>query len=473
MSIDIYYNTDYLSALLEWNQLEDCYKEQIKSKTTVYLPKTSGMVLDKKSGQNRYDAYLRRSNYYNHIKQTVSNSKNAIGRKPATIENLPENMEYLKENFNSDGESLFSVLGDIYTEQMKLGRVGYLVDVITDNKTFEVVRYKAQSILDWSFRRVDGVKTLEYVLLNEDIETINAQGKTEQSIIQRVLGLDYQNKYFTATFDKDESESIGDLKLNMNIENGLSSFEDKIISPDFSGRQLNYIPFRVVNVDNLKMDIQQPPLLNQSNLSIGVYNADANHQALVYLQTANMLFMTGVSESQFKNGFIGVDGVFYTDSTEAKAAYIGVSGEGLLESRENLNELKIETGSFGVTVMEKNTQESEKSLQSRIQLQTDKLRDVSLSGAKLVQFLLNTISLWMGGKGDIIVTGNTDFRTEQEKADELEKIYTVWSQNGMTNTDYWKWQTKNLYTDLEFKEWELELNRKVNNDIDKTVNDDQ
>ena len=471
--LDQYKNEDYDNMLKEWQQLEDCYNENIKNRTTEYLPKTSGMVKDTENGQKRYEAYLKRANYYNHIKQTVINSKNAIARKPAIINDIPESLEYLLDNFNSDNESIFSVLDDIYQEQMKLGRVGYLVDLISENGKFEAVRYKAQSILDWDFKRVEGIKTLSYVLLNEDIKEVNAIGVSETVTKQRVLGLDSLNNYFTVLLEENEDVLLGQLKAN--LDNMIDFLGDRVIYPVYMGKMLNHIPFKVANTDNLKMDFQQAPLVNQSNLSIGVYNADANHQALVYLQTANMLFFKGVSKTDFNKNFLGVDSIFQTEGTEADAKYIGVDGEGLLESRENLKELKIETGSFGVTVMEKTTQESEKSLQSRIELQTDKLRDVAVTGASLVQWLLTTIIEWTGQISEVTVIGNTDFRTEQETAKEFKEISEIWQSGRMTNTDYHNWQKRNSYTSLEFDDWikEIDINRTVVNDDNTNLNDEK
>jgi len=469
--LDQYKNSDYDKIALEWQQLEDCYNENIKARTTEYLPKTSGMIKDTENGVDRYKSYLQRANYFNHIKQTVINSKNAIGRKPASITGLPENLEYLSDNFNSDNESVLSVLDDIYSEQMKLGRVGYLVDLIEENGKFEAVRYKAQSILDWDFKRVEGIKTLSYVLLSEDVKELNKLGISELKTKVRVLGLNSINEYYTVLLDEDEEDNLGDLKVD--TDQTIESLGNRVLFPAYKGKKLNFIPFKVANTDNTKMDFQQAPLLNQSNLSIGVYNADANHQALVYLQTAAMLFFSGVADSAFKKGFLGVDSMFYTESTEANAKYISPGSEGLEESRANLSDLKTETGSFGVTVMEKTTQESEKSLQSRIQLQTDKLRDVSITGASLVEWLLNTIVEWTKQTPEVKVVGNTDFRTEQEKATEFEKISIIWKDGRMTTKDYWVWQQKNLYTTLEFEDWKLEINRTVNNDVDKTLNDEK
>ena len=487
-----------------WAQLIDCYDENIKAEGTTYLPKTSGMIKDTALGATRYLAYNLRANYINYTLQTVTNSVNTIKRKNVRVASIPDDLMYLKDNFNSENENMESVLYNILKQQMKLGRVGYLVDFRPEKSElfpsgkFEAVEYKAPSILNWGFERRGGINKLVYVLLQEESQEISDKGVEVATVNYRILGLDSQDEYFTTLVEQENEKEIGVIRLYTLEENNLkqkavietekykedqkiyrlSGISSIIDYPNVTGKFLHYIPFFVANADDTKMAFSQPPLLNQSNLSLGVYNASANHEALIYLQTANMMFISGSSKDEQGNSLI-VDGVTFAKNPSAKAYYVGVDGAGLSESRANLNELKNDAASSGTTIQEKNTQESEKSLQSRIQLQSEKLKEVSKTGAEVLQSILRTIAEWSAKSKteieEIEVVANVDFRTEQEKATELDKMIDAWKKGGITDEDLHNWQVVNNYTKKEYKEWIKEIEKKVTlnnetiNDIDANI----
>jgi len=488
--ISDYQNSSFQYYNNLWIVLNDCYNEDIKAKGETYLPKTSGMENDTKSGNKRYLAYKRRGNYFNNILTTVTNSTNAINRRPAIISELPESLEYLTNKFNSDNEKMLDVLNNVYNEQMKLGRVGYLGDYIVDSKQFEAVEYKAPYILDFGFERRKGLKRVVYILLSETSKEINDDGVTKDVLKYRILGLDRNDNYFTVLVNEDNIEDIGKIKkftakdnnLDFNIEiiNNESKYSHgdyEVLYPNVTGRMLHYIPFKIANARDTKYDFSSPPLNNQSNLSISLYNASANHEHLVYMQSPNLLLLKGVSEEDVK-GMGGIDGILQTENENADGNYIGVDGSGLAESRASLGDLKNETVSFGTDVATKMTQESEKSLQSRIMLQTEKLKEISVTGGNLIEFLLQTFSEWNGDHKSVYekikVKANTNFKTEKETADELEKMAGMWARGEITDQTYYDFQFTNGYVTETFEDWLLEILKKrlENKEVDnKEVNE--
>jgi len=469
--ISNYRHPEYIKRLPQWNQILDCYNNEVKEKGTEYLPMTGGQSNNKikENGVKQYNSYKKKALYFNYTKETVLESKNSIVRKETVI-TLPKQLEYLRNNFNSNKESSLSILDDIYTEQIKMSRIGYLLDPTEKQNDikFNAVEYEAISIVDWNTQIIDGEKQLVYVLLNESQPVKDESGQWVDENSYRVLGLrktDDSYIYYTRVL---KNEQIEDVKFHVNIE----SFDESIIEsesylePNVRGVTLSYIPFFIANADDNKYETQQPLLLNQSDISLGLYRGDADYRRLLYMQTAAMLFIKGISSDEMKT--VTVDGIFATNEINADSKYVGVGGEGLSEARLSQEQLHKDVSSFGVVASEKNGQESEESLQARITLKTDKLRDVSKSGARLLYFLYYTAGVWINLTDkeleEIKVEPNLNFKTNSENAQDLKNVTEIWEKGGMLDKDYYNYQKKNNFTTVAtFEEWENEREKQNTN----------
>ena len=125
---------DYIARRPDWVLCFDCNEGQrhIKSKTTTYLPATSGMrALGLNSGDEGlalYEAYLIRAFFPDLMKETVRALTGILDREPANIE-LPDALEDMRELATPKGESLNDLLVQIHINQLLYGRLGLLLDV--------------------------------------------------------------------------------------------------------------------------------------------------------------------------------------------------------------------------------------------------------------------------------------------------------------------------------------------------------
>ncbi len=484
-----YANPWYVYMKKYWEQLEIFHDNRVKDYTTAFLPKTGGQILDTKNGQERYDAYLKRTTYYNYIKQTVRDSKNTIVRKPATFK-LPEKLEYLRENFNKDNESILAVLDDTFYEQIKLSRLGRLIDIVEeeDETRFKTVLYKALSIPSWlektEFVVNDEVFNLSnirtYILLNETSSEITEKGTFEEVVKYRVLGLRYTGddqifRYYTIVL---KAEEIEDLQYFVSpdafdLDFVINKYGERYVEPNYGGIYLNYIPFTFINDSNLKATPDIPLLTDQMKLSENLYQKNANYAEIEQQQTYATLFGSGMDSDKLDNPIIVGAQSLHTNEN-ARLGYVEISADGLTEVRLSQDNLKRDCQTFGgVEVSQKNSTESGKALETRVTLQTDKLRDISTNGVAGITQQLKICADWAGLEvSEVEGIANTDFRTERATTKDVEIMGKLWKEGKIPTVNYYNYQYENLYTNLTFEEWEKEL-KKQNEEIKKVENNDQ
>ena len=467
----------------KWVQLNQFYDNEVKSQGTEYLPKTGGQILDTNNGKVRYEAYKNRAIYYNYTKQTVRDSKNTIIRKPAQFK-FPDGLEYMEDFFDDEGQDIYSTLEDTLLEQIKLSRVGRLIDIakIDNEDRFQSIEYKALSNPAWNEQSefkindewVNLGKRVVYILLNETCDAINEAGQFAEVIQYRILGLRYTNdselfRYYTITLKESEVEDIKYFTSPnvFDLESVLKKYGDRYIEPNKNGRFANFIPFSFINDDDLKATPHNPILFDQSELSKSLYQGEANFREIIYQQTISTLFQKGVSQS----GPILVGGQHTVSDPEADLKYVSIDGDSLAEVRVAQQNLKIDCQTFGgVEVSNKNTNESGKALETRVTLQTDKLRDISRNGVAGLVEQLRFAARWGGYNVDEVEgIANEDFRTERATTEDLSKMGEMWALNQITTEDYYKYQFENLYTNDRFEDWL----KKINNPESKVVKEEE
>lgn len=450
-------NSEYIKRQSQWQLLNDCYDETVKNKTTEYLPMPQGQKNDTDNGVARYQSFLTLAKYYNYLKQSVDNFANCIMRKEPIIK-LPESLEYLRSNCNYDNESLEMLLNEVYLEQLKTGRIGLIIDVVEETNEFKIIKYNALDIIDWHSYFINGSKELVYVLIKEED-------------YYRVLFLDETYKTCimpSKNYDKIKTKLIKNKEVDFSF-----LYEYNPIEVKYNGKSLNYIPFTFANISNTRAETEQPFLLNQANLSIGLYQLDADHTLLCHKQAFSILFAKGI-QSNDSGKTIDMDGIYDVDNVDADLKFVGVSGAGLSEVRQEKESLKKDVASFGIIAQDKSVQESENSLKIRIQLTTDKLISISRTGARALEWVLETIAIWQGSNPyEIEIIANTDFRTEPEKTAEFLNMSELYKAGTLTEYDFWKWQYNNNYTKYQYEEWKKEINIEdtENNNIEQNEKD--
>lgn len=246
-----------------WITMRDTYtgESAVKAKRTVYLPR-----LDKQTDAE-YSAYLKRTPFYNAIRRTHQGLMGSVYRKDPTIK-IAAGVKLDLERVTRDGQSFTALLKMILMEQLLTGRFGMLVDLPESGGKPFVACYNAETILNWRERMIDGVTTLDQVLLLETDYELTSVGVSP--VLQfRLLEL--------------VPDEVGNMVYQQTVTKILNSAEavnggGKIsytVVPRIRGRTLNYIPFVFAGAGSNTSECDYPPLLDVATMNLSHYQSYA------------------------------------------------------------------------------------------------------------------------------------------------------------------------------------------------------
>lgn len=426
----------YTDLAPDWVKLSDIFKgsSHIKSKGEQYLPPTQSMILDgmrssKDLGYQNYQAYKSRAMFHDLYRDAVGALVGVAHRKAPTI-TVPDNLKPFIESMTVNDEDGEALLRKINQEQLKTGRYGLLVDVPSgqgpDALPF-VATYTGTSVINWGTRENSrGVEELEFVVLDESEFELTHNLSWELNSKYRVLVLsgdvgqekallpaDGENivprTYYTATFDEKQEFASG-----------------AFFAPTLGGKTLEYIPFFFVNVNDMVPNPDVPPLLALGNTVLAIYRGEADYRQALYMQTQETLVIIGGGNGSFHD-----DGNPGESDEERRigagsslelpmggdAKYVGVSGNGLSEMRQALENDKKMAAEQGAKLLDGSGDggESGAALRIRVASRTANLSSIVKTGAAALEGAIRVAAEWRGmtNLNEITVEPNLDFVDDQ------------------------------------------------------------
>lgn len=435
----------YEQRIEEWTIVRHCYEgeRKIKEMGVMYLPETAGMRIDGmtqgKEGLAAYNSYKNRARFPNYVVQKIEKNIGVLHYKPPTIK-LPQAMEYLRERATAEGESLELLLRRINEEQLLTGRVGILADnVSVEGASPEpyLALYSAESITNWNQTETETGSTLSFVVLAELDKRVNENFNWDIKIRYRLLRiLDGEYKY--GVFETEYDPSL--MK------------EFKIL-----GQSSAEIPFVFINTKDLSADPDKSPVIDLANQCLSIYKSDADYRYNLHVQGQDTLVVIGSRRRQIGEEDqpirVGTGACLEID-IGGDAKYVGVSGAGLPEQRQALeNDIKIAESMAGVVNANSQGQkESGEALSIRVAAQTASLQQIAIIGAAGLQRVLRIIAKLKGlNENEVEVLPNTKFHIEEVNGRaivdmmaaktmgapiSLESIHRVMKDRGLTSMDY-------------------------------------
>jgi hypothetical protein len=447
--------------------VDDCLDGQrkIKSKGTDYLPQTSAQKEDDKSG-SAYDAYKERAIYYNYPMDTLEAASGMMQKEPAVF-TLPSAMESLETSATIDNDPLSGVLADINENQIAYGRYGLLNDMpqTTDRNAIPyIVKYAGKTIINWHEDIKEGKKRKRMVVLDESHYKMGKGGNHEYVNMYRVCALDEKDKYWTKSFTPEEYSKI-DFETFNPPEDGNNYY------PHYKGKNLDYVPFTFINVSNLSATPQKSPILDVCNLSIAIYRKEADHSQAEFVQGQSTPYAVGLtSEEEDDINYLGATSLITASNPDAKLGYMEVSGDGLEETANTIENLKNTVVSKSVAIMDKSMAESGKTVSIRASASTSVLKTIAVTGAEGLTSSLDMIYNWItSGKSsdlrsldekELSVTPNMDFIDDDlsSVADDIFKL--VQSKNmgaPLSNKSIHQFAAKKEVTAMTYEEEQEEI----------------
>lgn len=427
----------YVDRSGDWEEMRDLYKGErhVKSKGEKYLPATKSMKLDgmgttggvKNLGQEVYDAYRVRAVLPDYVEEAVEAYIGMLHKKPPSIE-LPAALEPLRESATMYGEPLEALLRRINEEQLLTGRLGLLVDLPANpdpaNPKPYIALYIAEAGRNWDDGQIDnGEADLNLVVLDES--GYRRDGFDWVTVTKyRVLDLHREGEDEEARSNAEPVYRSGAFEV---AGGGQPTYvEADMQTPMIRGSTLDEIPFVFINTKDITNDPDKPPLMSLAQLVLAIYRGEADYRQNLFMQGQDTLVLIGdrkktagdINTTDSLNE-LGDDGALRTGAGSmiemevgGTAEYVGVSGNGLSEQRSSLenDRRRADAKSGQLTTESASTTESGKAKQVRIAAQTASLKQIALTGAAGLEWVLRTAARWVGADPEQVkVTPNLEF----------------------------------------------------------------
>ena len=394
----------YKENLPIWELGRDSVKgaPAIKKKGTQYLPMPNSLDKSEENVQ-RYKDYKQRACYVNFTGQTKEGLIGMAFLKEPVIE-IKEPLTYLEESTDGGSLSLTQFTRKMLSDTLEVGRSGILVDypsvpdgltkIETDGINANVLRYKAENIINWKTQKVNGDSVLSLVVLTEQVEKPTDDGfSTEDVTYYRVLKLE-DNVYSQLVYD-DEENLIS------------------VIEPTKSdGSRWNNIPFTFVGSENNNEDVDKPVLIDIAEANIAHYRNSADYEESSFITGQPTPYLVGLTQGW-------VDSVLDGKITLGANAAIFLpenGGAGLLQAAPNsmpiegMRQKEDQMVKIGARIIADNSgTETAEAARIRFSGQNSKLAAVIGNIEDAIKKAFGWAGEFMGGDGEIEFTLNRQF----------------------------------------------------------------
>jgi len=462
---------DHNARRSDWVVMFDANEGQrhIKSKTTQYLPATSGMralsssatKLDQE-GLALYTAYLTRAFFPDLVKETVRALTGILDREPANIE-LPEALEDMRELATPKGESLNDLLVQIHINQLLYGRLGLLLDVDANRDLPLIVRYPAPQILNW-----DDLTVTNDIKQQDDAKRSEAVRRLLMVVLDETrFERDTGNTYTWNLVPRYRVLNLGEAEANVyTTQVERDGALQAAVQPSIRGKTFEEIPFTFINTTDLATQPGEVPLINLANLGLAIYRGEADHRSALFMSGQDTLVITGydISAGSSENPgdneapIIGSGAYLNIPDPEGDAKFIGPDSNALSEQRTSLEDDYRRAGEEGIKLLSSGAgAEAAETLRIRVAGRTATLQTIAMTSATGLETALRQAAVWVGADPEEVkVEPNLDFITEdQDPADLIAFATAKKSKVPLSWKSVHNWLRQKDFTELTFEE-ELE-----------------
>lgn len=398
---------DYDKMAPKWRRCRDVVagEDEIHAGAELYLPK----LLEESDLEHK--ARIARTPFFNATWRTIGGFIGLLYRKPPTLE-VSDKLAKLLEDVTMSGVSFDAFAQDVTLEDLEVSRLGVLVDhsqwPVGDDgkaKTLTVAQaealalrpsmslYKAESIINWEYGKVDNATQLTQVRLVETEVEKTSEFESSAFEVVRVLDL-FEGKYRSRKFKFETEEQIG---------------ED--VYPLMNGKPLAYIPFYFIGPDGTDGAIEPPVLIDLVNLNVKHYQVSADYENACHFVGSPTPWVTGYASNQMDRLGNPIIDKFVIGSTTAwvfpdpntKVGFLAVEGDiGPLE--KNLDRKEAQMAAIGSRMLapEKGGVEAAQTLVLRHAGENSVLAAIAIAVSGGLTKALKTFAEWAGEASDKI-----------------------------------------------------------------------
>lgn len=429
---------EYTKRSRQWELMRDVIEgdDAIKEAGEKYLPRpsTAHECFDKYEVM-QYEAFKNRSIFTNYTAQIKDCLHGMIESRPAKIE-VPQNMKggFFLDNVDYQGNSADQFFSDSLDDVLTTGFGGILVDLPAVNPNMSKAEaekrkirpylsyYKAESIINWKFKVINGIKKLSLVVLKEDVDKAEDPFSHVTEKQFRVLSLDKDGLYTIQIYSYQKND-MGEEK----IEPG------KVLPFTINGERIDFIPFVMLPFT----EPVKPILYDIAKLNIHHYQVTADYQNGAHLTSRPTGYFTGHEpevDQKTKEPipvYVGTDVFWQLPEKDAKVGVCSFSGEGIehLEHALSRDESQIIMLASHIIAAEKKTAENKDAMKIRKSGEDAKLATYAKYMSYRFTQVLQVVSQWLGNSDEeVSVQLNNDFSALSFDANAVNSIANIFSQ---------------------------------------------
>jgi len=385
-------NSQYEKMMLVRKKCEDVRagQEAVHQGGETYLPKLSGQ------GQQEYNAYKMRAEFYEATGRTADAFQGMIQREPAVLSVESP----LLDDVTGDDEPLFDFTGDVLEMALVPGLGGILVDYSRPMDNISTMAqaqaaglrpflalYDYKCIYDYWMHK----KSFTRVVLEEMEHVRTGPEEMECVTYYRVLDLDDFGYYRQRKFQQTEG-----------VDDNFVQIDDDFY-PMMNGAKMTEIPFSFVGChDDL------PPLLGLVNMNLSHYLTTAEYENACHFIGSPTPILAGFGIQPGES--ITMGGPALTpDDPAAKAYFLQLNGDSLVNLERNLERKEKSMAALGARMLSSDSiavTATSDILRSTGEFSV--LAQLTHSTGRLLSWACSFMQRW-AGLPDVTIVLNTDF----------------------------------------------------------------
>lgn len=429
MTADVsFQRAEFQAALPDWDMVTTlCAGESaVKAAGETYLPNPVIGGTGEHPGEiaKVYARYKDRALYVNIVGRTLNSLVSAVFRKNPKL-TLPTNLQYIAEDCNGAGLSIYQQSQAALAGVMATGRGGLLVDYpqvagaasVADMRAglvrANIIRYQAQSIISWKHERIGGKSVLARVVLCEvDEQTSGFEVKAVEQ--RRELAL-VDGVYTVTLWHKNEKNEW---------EPG------EPVQPTMAnGQPWREIPFTFIGATNNDASVDAAPMFDMACVNRKHYQLGADWYNALFFAGQPQPAMTGLTEEW--RDWLKANGVVLGSRSilplPVGGAYQLVTCDADTAIQKELGDLVLQMVSLGARLVTKG--EASKTATQSAGEQEVSHSIVSLAAANVSDAYTRALKWaqsFMGGAGECEYVLNGDIAAQSWDAQTITAVVAAW-----------------------------------------------
>lgn len=411
---------EYNQNICKWTRCRTVLggEDEVKAAGEVYLPK-----LDDQDTAD-YNAYRLRALFFNATSRTVDSFVGMIFRVDP-VEKIPDSLKDFIADATLQGQSWSDYEKAITREIIGIGRAGTLIDWSDEGRPF-CCMYRAEQILNWKTRRINGKTMLSMVVLQEEVDASEfpeaaTEPKTKVAPVMptgtvNIAGETGPDKALGSTDkrgDEFEHQTVTQFRvLKLNDEGGALVYTVELwqkrqrkwqaiqtMTPQRKAKAISEIPFVFHGPNNLLPTVDRPPVDDIAIVNLSHYRSSADLEHGRHFTGLPTAYAAGFDTNKtFK---IGSTVAWVSSEASAKAGYLEFTGQGLKALDTALEQKERQMAVLGARMLEKEKASAEAADTLRMKQTGEQasLAQIALTAGESFELIIRW-ALWWNGAAD-------------------------------------------------------------------------